>query len=151
MKTSFRIQSWLVLFAVAFVYANGQLLDKPKAQVGRGGDTASGCPFFGLPEYSILHGIKVYRVGCGVNPPRLLSGMKPILNSGSNRSVGTVVVRAIIDRSGNVRYPKVIRGLGTFEDAQAINTVRQWKFEPATTTMQGLKVAIQTDLEVTFP
>jgi hypothetical protein len=148
MKTSFRIRSWLALSAVAFAYANGQLLEKPKVSIGRGGDTASG-PCLGVPEYSILHGIKVYRVGCGVNPPRPLSAMKPISNSDPNRPVGIVVAWAIIDSSGNVRYPKIIRGLGTLEDAQAINAVRQWKFEPA--TLQRSRVAIQTNLEVKFP
>lgn len=148
MKTCFRVQSWLVLCAVAFAYANGQLLEKPKAPIGRGGNTASG-PCLGLPEYSILHGMKVYRVGCGVNPPRPLWAMKPILSSNPNRPVGTVVAWAIIDPSGNVRYSKIIRGLGTLQDAQAIHTFRQWKFEPA--TMHGSKVAIQTNLEVKFP
>lgn len=147
-KTGFRVQSWLLLFAVAFAYANGQLLEKPKVSIGRGGDTALG-PCLGVPEYSILHGIKAYRVGCGVNPPRPLSAMNPISNSDPNHPVGTVVACAIIDSSGNVRYPKIVRGLGTLEDAQAINAVRQWKFEPA--TKQGSKVAIQTNLEVKFP
>ena len=123
MKTSVRVQSWLGLCAVAFACANGQLLEKPKAAIGRGGDTASG-PCLGLPKYSTLHGMKVYRVGCGVNPPRPLSAMKPILSSDPSRPVGTVVAWAIIDASGNVRYPKIIRGLGTLQDAQAIHAIQ---------------------------
>ena len=147
-ETILRTWSEVVLFTVALAYANGQLLEKPKVLPGSGGDFAPG-PCLGFPAYSILHGTKVYRVGCGVNPPRPLSALKPILNSDPNRPVGKVVAWAIIDRSGSVRYPKVIRGLGTLQDAQVLKALRQWKFEPA--TLAGIKVAIQTNLEVKFP
>jgi outer membrane biosynthesis protein TonB len=74
--------------------------------------------------------------------------MKPISNSYPNHPVGTVLAWPIIDSSGNVRYSRIVRGLGTLEDAQAITASREWKFEPA--TMKGSKVAIQTILEVKF-
>ena len=144
-RTIVALFSILIALKANRAYANGQLLEKPKAPIGRGGDAASG-PCLGLPKYSILHGMKVYRVECGVQPPRPLSAMKPILNTDPNRPVGTVVAWAIIDRSGNVRYPKVIRGLRTLQDAQAINVLRQWKFEPAMLTLQRSKVAISNEL-----
>lgn len=93
--------------------------------------------------------MKVYRVGGSVIPPRSLSTEQPHVSSDPNRPVGTVIIWAIIDTSGNVRYPRIIAGLGTVQDAEAIKVVKQRKFEPS--TKQGAKVAIQTNLTVRSP
>ena len=61
---------------------------------------------------------------------------------------GTVVVEAIIDEGGCVRYPKVLRGAGKRVDAAAVDAVKQWVFLPA--TQEGRPVRVFYVLTVSF-
>jgi len=61
---------------------------------------------------------------------------------------GTVVLSAIIDKSGSVVKPEIVRPVGAGLDEQAIAVVRTWKFSPA--TRKGQPLTIQMGLEVSF-
>ncbi len=61
---------------------------------------------------------------------------------------GTLVLSIIIDKTGAVRHPKIIRPLGLGLDEQALNTARTWRFEPA--TFNGEPVTVQMGIEINF-
>lgn len=64
------------------------------------------------------------------------------------RYQGTVVVRVVIDKNGLVSRISVERVLGMGLDAQAVSTVRNWRFQPA--TREGEPVAVEMNIETTF-
>ena len=43
-----------------------------------------------------------------------------------------VIIKSVIDKSGNVGQVKVLKGLPEGSTAQVVRTVCEWKFEPAT-------------------
>jgi TonB family protein len=53
---------------------------------------------------------------------------------------GTVVVEAIIDEDGCVRYPRVLQGAGKHVDAAAVDAMKQWVFLPATRDGRPVRV-----------
>ena len=61
---------------------------------------------------------------------------------------GTMVLSAIIDKTGSVRHLRIIRPLGFGLDEQALNTVRTWKFAPA--TFDGAPVTVEMGIETNF-
>ena len=63
------------------------------------------------------------------------------------RAEGLVVLRTIIDTNGNVVYVKVEQALRGCTQ-EAIESVRQWKFEPA--TLDGVPVPVFFTLTVNF-
>src|SRR5207253_230646 len=71
-------------------------------------------------------------VGGMVQQARLIHSVPPVYPSLAKltRVSGDVVVDALIDASGNVKTVKVLSGPTTLQQA-AIETVRQWKYEPA--------------------
>lgn len=112
---------------------------------------------FPFPDYKRIHGLKVYRVGHGVQPPVLLAKPNELLapnaegrtlKSDSAGLIGTVIAWAIIDDSGALRYPRIVRGLTDDENKRALQEVKLWRFAPA--TRDGCKVAVQVQLEIKF-
>jgi protein TonB len=65
----------------------------------------------------------------------------------SSRVSGDVVVDALIDVTGKVTSVKVISGPVLLQQA-AIETVRQWKYEPA--RLDGQAVAMHVAVTVKF-
>lgn len=61
---------------------------------------------------------------------------------------GVVILQVVIDERGDVTDVKVLTGLPMGLDAQAIEAVRQWKFEPA--TRNGEPVEVYYHLTVEF-
>ncbi len=61
---------------------------------------------------------------------------------------GTCVLWTIVGTDGRVRDIRVARRLGRGLDEKAIETVKQWKFDPA--MYEGEPVAVQINVEVTF-
>lgn len=54
----------------------------------------------------------------------------------------------VVDSSGAPQDVKVARALGAGLDAQAIETISKWKFQPA--MKDGHPVAVTIDVEVSF-
>jgi TonB family protein len=61
---------------------------------------------------------------------------------------GVVILQVVIDERGDVTDVKVLKGLPMGLDTQAVEAVRQWKFEPA--TRNGEPVEVYYNLTVQF-
>jgi periplasmic protein TonB len=101
---------------------------------GRGGNTGGG----------------IKRIGNGVSAPEVISKVEPEFSEEARKAKyqGTVLVQAIIDQSGRVISPHVVRSLGMGLDDKALEAVRQWKFKPA--MENGVPVKVQINIEVAF-
>ena len=88
-------------------------------------------------------------VGGMVQMARLIHSVPPVYPSvaRASRVSGDVVVDALIDTSGNVKATKVISGPVMLQQA-AVETVRQWKYEPA--RLDGQAVAMHLTVTVKF-
>jgi TonB family protein len=64
------------------------------------------------------------------------------------RIQGVVIVQAIINKEGNVTDVKVLKGLPLGLEESAVETIRTWKFEPA--TLEGKPVDVYYNLTVNF-
>lgn len=92
----------------------------------------------------------VYSVGGEVHPPRPVRMPDPPYSERARQKKirGTVVLSIVIDAAGNVDALYLVKPLDPDLDNNAIETVKTWKFEPA--TFHGKPVAVQMLVEVTF-
>lgn len=92
----------------------------------------------------------VYKVGGGISAPRPVATPDPEYTEEARRAKiqGTCVLGLIVDAEGHPRDIRVIRGLGYGLDAKALETVRQWRFDPA--RKDGQPVNVQVSVEVAF-
>lgn len=90
------------------------------------------------------------RVGGPVTAPRAVYAPDPEYPEEARKAhyQGSVVLRAIVGADGGVRAARVSRPLGMGLDEKALETVRTWKFEPA--TKDGRPVAVEISVEVYF-
>lgn len=79
----------------------------------------------------------VYRV-----PPRYTAAAR------QGRLTGTVVLELVIDEQGRLRSPKVLKSVDSGLDFAALESIRQWRFQPA--TLQGQPIAVYYVLTVRF-
>jgi len=61
---------------------------------------------------------------------------------------GTVVTEMVVDASGNVADVKLVRSLDKGLDESAMQTLRTWKFTPA--TKKGKPVPVRLIADVSF-
>jgi protein TonB len=90
-------------------------------------------------------------VGGNVQPAKLLSKVDPTYPASLKQQgiAGTVMVRAIISKSGDPLNPVVINTTVHPGLAQAaLDAVRQWRYQP--TLLNGQPVEIVTNIDVTF-
>jgi len=95
--------------------------------------------------------IKVYKVGGKVQAPMPIYKPEPQYThqARKNHLIGTLRLWVVIDAKGRVISVKeVSKPLGQGLDESAINTVRTWKFHPA--TRDGVPVPVRVHVEVTF-
>jgi len=59
---------------------------------------------------------------------------------------GPIVLAAVVDTDGSVQQVKVIRSVSRDLDDKVMNSVKKWKFNPA--TKSGLPVPVQINIEV---
>ena len=90
-----------------------------------------------------------YRPGSGVQPPRLLSEVKPDYTEDARRRgiEGEVELEIVVRRDGRVGDVRVMRGLGAGLDQQAVQAVRRWQFAPATRKGQAVDVVVEVAVE----
>jgi TonB family protein len=93
---------------------------------------------------------RVYKIGNGVTPPRVIRQSDPEFSEKARRAhfQGTCILGLIVGEDGMPRSIKIIRPLGMGLDEKAIETVRAWKFEPA--SKDGKPVAVEIAIEVDF-
>jgi len=92
----------------------------------------------------------LYRLGAGVSAPVLLYKVEPDYSEEARkaRHQGTVVLNAVIDATGHVANPQVVRSLGLGLDEKALEAVTKWRFKPA--SKDGKPVAVTAEILVTF-
>ncbi len=62
---------------------------------------------------------------------------------------GDVIVEVTIDASGSVAETKLLRSFGYGVDERVVETVRNWRFRPA--TRDGVAIASKQDVHYHFP
>jgi periplasmic protein TonB len=92
----------------------------------------------------------IYKVGGGISAPKPLDTPDPEYTEEARRAKiqGTCILWLIVDAEGHPRDIRVVRGLGYGLDAKALETVKQWRFEPA--RKDGQPVNVQVSVEVGF-
>lgn len=96
------------------------------------------------------YGGGVFKVGGGVAAPVPVFKPEPEFTEEARRAKhqGTVMLALIVGPDGKTRDIRVVRKLGMGLDEKAIESARQWKFEPA--TKDGKPVAVAINIEVDF-
>ncbi len=114
------------------------------------GDSIAEAPNAGAQVATLPDGSPVYMPGRGVVPPRAISAQQARYPDDAlrERVQGLVLLQVIVDQEGNVTDPKVVRPLFPSVDQRALETVRTWKFQPA--TRDGKPVAVRLNIEVNF-
>jgi len=83
-------------------------------------------------------------VGGKVPRPTLLRSVKPEFARPPVN--GTVILQVVVDEDGCVRDPKIVQGVNRYQDAGALEAVRQWVFLPA--TLEGKPVSVSYVLTI---
>ncbi len=93
---------------------------------------------------------KVYKVGNGVTPPRVLTKVEPQYTEEARdaKIAGTVLLQTEITPEGTAQNIVVKRSLEPGLDAKAVEAVSQWKFTPG--TKDGELVTVAVMIEVNF-
>jgi TonB family protein len=93
---------------------------------------------------------KPFKVGHGVTPPKVLYRVEPTFTQAA-RDVhieGITLLSVIVDKQGEPQVTGIVRPLGAGLDDQAIESVRKWRFAPA--TRNGEPVPVEVLLEVNY-
>ena len=94
----------------------------------------------------------VYEPGNGVSIPTLVREVKPSYTAQAvaARIQGTVLISAVVLADGTVGEVTIVRSLDTVYglDAQAVNAVKQWLFNPG--QKDGVAVAVRVTIEMSF-
>lgn len=92
----------------------------------------------------------ILKVGMGVTPPVAVYSPEPSYSEEALKAKyqGTVVLTIVVGADGAVKQAAVVRSLGMGLDENAIETVRTWRFNPATRC--GKAVAVEVSVEIAF-
>jgi protein TonB len=96
------------------------------------------------------YGGGAFSVGGGVSAPIPIYQPEPPYSEEARKAKyqGTLVMWIVVDALGRVTQEQVVKPLGMGLDAEALKTVKTWKFIPA--KRNGSPVPVQVDVEVTF-
>lgn len=91
---------------------------------------------------------KVWHAGNGLTPPRPTYAPQPPFSEEASRKKvqGDVTLMVTVAESGDVAEVKLVKGLGYGLDEKAIETVRTWKFQPATRNGSPVQTDIAVDV-----
>ncbi len=92
----------------------------------------------------------VFRIGKGVTPPRVIYQTDPEFSEEARKAKyqGTCVLGLVVDANGRPTAIRVLNALGMGLDEKAIESVKNWKFEPG--KKDGHDVAVEIAVEVDF-
>lgn len=93
---------------------------------------------------------KQFHVGHGVSPPKLVLNKEPQFSERARKAKfqGTVILGLVVNQEGLPSELHIIHPLGYGLDAQAVEAVQQWRFQPAVKDDQP--VAVEIAVEVDF-
>lgn len=85
-----------------------------------------------------------------VSPPRAIYTPEPAYSAQARKHKfqGTVALSVIVDKTGRVQRPQIVRAAGMGLDEQAIEIMKKWKFAPA--LLNGQPVDVEVTLMVAF-
>jgi protein TonB len=91
-----------------------------------------------------------FRMGKGVTPPRVIYQTDPEFSEEARKAKhqGNCVLDLIVDATGRPTKIRVLNALGMGLDEKAIESVKNWKFEPG--KKDGRDVAVEIAVEVDF-
>ncbi len=123
-----------------------EIIQAPKADGTR--TTATAAPPAIRPPLD--PGEQIYRVGGGVTAPVVVDKLDPEYSAEASRAKlsGTVLLAIVVDKQGDARDIRVMRGLGMGLDEKAIEAVSRWKFKPA--QKDGQPVNVRANIEINF-
>ena len=93
----------------------------------------------------------IYKIKApGVTAPRPVYTPEPRFSDFAKKfgQQGSLILQIIIDKTGAVVQPVIVRPLGFGLDEQAVTIVRTWKFKPA--MRDGKPVAVEMAIEIDF-
>jgi protein TonB len=92
----------------------------------------------------------VFRMGHGMTPPRVIYQIAPEFSEEARKAKyqGNCVLGLIVDANGRPTHIRVLNALGMGLDEKAIESVKNWKFEPG--KKDGHDVAVEIAVEVDF-
>ena len=117
---------------------------------GSGGGVGSGTGAGVGPGSGGGMGGGVFRIGKGVTPPRVIYQTDPEFSEEARKAKyqGTCVLGLVVDANGRPTAIRVLSALGMGLDEKAIESVKNWKFEPG--KKDGHDVAVEIAVEVDF-
>jgi periplasmic protein TonB len=117
---------------------------------GYGGGVGSGNGRGVGPGEGMGTGGGVFRPGRGVTPPRVIYQTEPEFSDEARKAKyqGTCVLGLVVDTNGRPTAIRVINALGMGLDEKAIESVKNWKFEPG--QKDGHPVPVEIAVEVDF-
>jgi protein TonB len=117
---------------------------------GSGGGVGSGTGAGVGPGSGGGMGGGVFRIGKGVTPPRVIYQTDPEFSEEARKAKyqGTCVLGLVVDANGHPTAIRVLSALGMGLDEKAIESVKNWKFEPG--KKDGHDVAVEIAVEVDF-
>jgi TonB family protein len=94
-------------------------------------------------------GIAPLRVGGNIQAPRKIKDARPVYppDAREARVQGVVILEIIVDVDGTVKDPVVLRSIPLLDQA-ALDTVRQWQYEPV--MLNGVAVPVKMTVTVNF-
>jgi TonB family protein len=93
---------------------------------------------------------EIYHVGNGTSLPRPTYTPEPEFSEEARYAgfQGVVVLKVVVRKAGNIVRIKLQRALGKGLDENAMEGVKQWRFDPA--TRNGQPVEVEMNIEVAF-
>ena len=91
------------------------------------------------------------KVGGNVKAPKIVNKVEPEYPASARdaKIEGNVAVKTVIDKQGRVLNPTVAESSGNADlDRSAVDTVRQWTFQPA--TLEGKPVEVYFTITIRF-
>lgn len=130
----------LLFFASATSLASSYQDPKPKRNENdkdKDNDTASDTPV-------------IYTPGPDVKPPKVVHYVEPRSSNSSKEAFveGVVRLSTVVTPQGEPSDVQVTKGLSTEEDRNAVEAVKEWRFQPG--TKQGKPVHVRVAIEIDF-
>jgi TonB family protein len=91
---------------------------------------------------------QVHELGPGITPPKVVHQVSPEHPAEGFRITGTVLIGLVVSSRGEPKGVRVIKSLDRIVDQNAVEAVRQWRFEPA--KKSGEPVAVRLSIEIRF-
>lgn len=112
--------------------------------------TAIAIPLLLLLMTSVTFAEKIYRIGPGIVPPKVLDKIEPEYTDEAKDAhiEGTVSLTLVVGVDERAHNITVIRSLDPGLDASAIRSLQAWRFQPG--TKDGKPVAVRARIDVNF-